>query len=167
MAATTQFNQYTGSAAGTKNAGATTCYFMAADTTSSTANRDANPVTVPSSGNAYSYELWYKLEATGGTFTSISDIRHYNSAAPGTGLSIETSANTGTPSNPTGTTPVVTDSTFATTAMPTSDPGAATISGTLTSATDESGYVVTQITVASTATAGFSATQTWKWAEVV
>jgi len=167
MAATVAINEYF-SAGETKSAAIAKGHFLNIDAAStSDAVRDANPIPVPATGSNYSYEKWHKLEATGGTFTSLTDFRHYNSAAPGTGLAIETSAQSGTPSDETYNTPINTNSAKADTAMPTSDPAVKTINGTLTAATQETGYVVTQLEVQSTATAGFDLTCTWKWAETV
>ena len=166
MAATTQINQFTGTNAATEQADVSTIYWMSADVVSNTTNRDANPITIPGAGTDYSYENWQQLEITGGTFTSADTFRHYIDAAPGSGRTIFTSAQTGTPSNPSGTTPVDTNSTIADQAMPTTDPAASTINGSLTGV-GSTGYVVTQLDVASTATAGFSGTLTWAWDEVV
>lgn len=166
MAATVQLNQYYGSSAGTKNAGVARNDFLSADVAQTSDLRATYPITVPGAGTNYSYELWQKLEVTAmGGSTKVDTIRHYSSGAPGTGLAISTSANSGTPSNPAGATPVNTNSALATTSMPTSDPGVATISGTLTT-TGESGYVVSQCDVGTTATAGFELTFTFRYAEV-
>ena len=167
MAATVQINEYNG-AGETKTAAVAKGHFLNIESASvSDAIRDNNPIPVPGAGSNYSYEKWHKLEVTGGTYTELTDFRHFIDSAPGTGLVIETSANTGTPSNETYNTPINTASAKADTTMPTTDPAAASISGTLTANGQETGYVVTQLEVQSTATAGFDRTVTWKWAETV
>lgn len=165
MAATTKFINRHGASPGTLQDPATSAYLMAADLASTTGNRDANPVVVVAATTVRSYERWTRLEITGGTFTQLTTFRQYISGfSPPTGVSLFTSAQA-TPQDPTYATPVNTDSTFATTTMPTSDPGAARIFGTLTASGQQTGYVVMQVDVVDTATAGFDATITWAWAE--
>src|ERR1041385_526714 len=67
--------------------------------------------------------------------------------------------------SPTYAQPTASDSVVATHAMPTSDPGNAQISGTLL-APGETGFVVTQLDVDTTAAAGFSTTINFKYAEI-
>ena len=141
--------------------------WLSADQAGDSDKRSTYPITKPAAGTEYSFEKWHRLHVTAmGGSSKVETIRHYISdGAPGGGWTIYTSAQTGTPSNETYATPVDSDSTKADQAMPTSDPAAANISGSLTAA-GYSGYVVTQADVDNTATAGFSKTVTWKYAEM-
>jgi hypothetical protein len=167
MAATTRINEYNGSAAGTVTNAVARGDWLSAEVASNSDLRNTYPITLPGAGTNYSYEKWHKLEVTAmNDATSVGTIRHYLTAALPTGYLGYTSAQSGTPSNPSGTTPIVTQSTIATTAMPTSDPAVSTISGTLTG-TGTSGFVVTQLRVGTTAAAGFENTVRWAWYENV
>lgn len=167
MAASVQVDQGYGTTVGSIQANVTRHDYLSADVAQSSDLRSANPITVPGAGTNYSYEVWHRLNVTAlGGSTRIYTIRHYTvSATPATGISIFTSASTGTPSNVTAATPVITNSANATNAFPTTDPAAANISGDLT-ATGTSGWVVSQADVGTTATAGYSQDTTWKYAEV-
>jgi len=145
--------------------------WLSADSVGTSDKRTTYPIAKPPSGYTYAFEKWHRCKVTAmGGSTQIDTIRHYISdGAPGGGWTIQTSASTGTPSNKTYDTtngPENPAFTECSNAMPTSDPAAANISGTLTSAPSYSGYVVTQARVDNTATAGFSKTVTWKYAEV-
>jgi len=168
MAATTRINEYNSTGAGTATNAVGRGDWLSSDAASNTDLRNTWPLTLPTGGNhTYSFEKWHKLEVTAmGDATSVGTIRYYLLAALPTGYAGKTSASTGTPSNPTGTTPVSTQSSFATTSLPTADPAAQTIIGTLTAA-GTSGYVVSQLDVTSTATAGFEGTMRWAWYENV
>jgi hypothetical protein len=144
--------------------------WLSADSVGTSDKRATYPITKPGSGYAYSYEKWHRLKVTAmGGSTQVDTIRHYISdSAPGGGWTLHTSASTGTPSNKTFDTvngPEAPALTECPNAMPTSDPAAANISGTITEA-GYSGYVVSQARVDDTATAGFSKTITWKYSEV-
>jgi hypothetical protein len=139
------------------------------DVSQATDQRSTYPIDVPGAGTNYSYEVWHRLEVTAmGGSVEVDTIRHYaNSQTPATGITLFTSASTGTPSDETYAQPVITNSTLADQTFPTSDPTSANISGDITSA-GYSGYVVTQADVGTTATAGYehASNTTWKYAEV-
>ena len=165
MAATVQINQYWGATAATKEADVSRHDYLSADVAQSSDLRAANPVDVEG-GTNYSFEVYHTLEVTAmGGSTEVDTIRHYTvSQTPATGVTLFTSAQTGTPSDETAATPSDDDSTKADQAFPIADPSAANISGDLV-ATGESGYVVSQMDVGATATAGFTQNTTWKYAE--
>jgi hypothetical protein len=165
MAATVQLNEYNGAGA-TKTSNVANGHFLWADLPGDSDRRTANPITKPPSGTNYSYEKYQKLEigAMGGS-TQLDTFRHYLTATLDTGFSQYTSA-ANPPVQPTYAQPVNTVSSKATTAMPTSDPGAARIYGTLTAVGQETGYVVTQLRVADTAAAGYDRTTQWRYAEI-
>jgi hypothetical protein len=151
---------------------ATSAYLMAINDESTTAKRDANPVVAPASGTVYSFERYTKLVVTGGTYTSVDNVRHYASGySDPTGVTLNTSAED--PAQSTAfITPVDTVSGKADNAMPTSDPSAERIAivggGPITSAggDGETEYGIVQIAVINTATAGSAVTCTWAWDEV-
>lgn len=169
MAATVQINQYWGTTAATKQANVTRHDYLSADVAQSSDLRGTYPIDVPAAGTEYSFEVYHRLEVTAmGGSTEVDTIRHYcNSQTPATGVTLFTSASTGTPSNESAATPVDTDSTKADQTFPTADPAAANISGDITAA-GESGYVVTQADVGTSATAGYehASNTTWKYAEI-
>lgn len=167
MAASTQIDQGYGTDLGSTQANVTRHDFLSADVAQSSDLRNTYPITVPGAGTNYSYEVWHRLNVTAmGGSTRIYTIRHYTvSATPATGIALASSAETGTPSNETGTTPINTDSTKADQTFPTSDPSASNIYGDLTG-TGTSGWVVSQADVGTSATAGYSQDTTWKYAEV-
>lgn len=142
--------------------------FLSGDVSQATDQRSTYPITVPGSSSVYSYEVWHRLNVTNmGTSTQVYKIRHYTvSYQPVTGITLRTSASTGTPSNITADTPITTSSADAANNFPTADPTPDyNISGTLT-ATGQSGWVVSQAEVASTTTVGFTQNVTWKYAEL-
>jgi hypothetical protein len=165
MAASTLWHIQYGSAPGTDDISPPGCYFCATNVQSTIANRDASPVVV-TGGTDYSYERWLRLEWDSGSATQLDTFRHYNSAATPTGVTLNTSAQNPSIDTATYTSPVVTVSPKGTVAMLTSDPGATEyIQGTLTAASQLTEYAVMQAVVTATATAGFTLTQTWAWAE--
>lgn len=140
--------------------------WLSADSVGDSDKRNTYPLTKPGAGNTYSYEKYNRAKCTAlGGSTRLYTFRHYLVAAPPSGWTVQTSAQTGTPSNPSYVQPVATNSTVANQAMPTTDPAAANIAGDLT-ATGYTGYVVTQADLDTTPTAGFDATVRWKYAEV-
>ncbi len=130
--------------------------WLNADSVGNSDKRATNPITKPApAGTSRSFEKWHRLHWVSGTATTLDVIRHYISAGTiDTGYSLFTSASTGTPSNRTFATPVATDSTHAVNAMPTVDPAAANISGSLSASGQRSGYVVTQLDLADTVVIG-------------
>lgn len=124
------------------------------------ANYSSYPITASDAVDAgNSYEVWLRAHFTG-TFNKVENLQFWQSVAfsPATGLTLKYKANGQTAY----VTPVKTDSTVATTAMPTSDPGTANVSvnangggltGFLTSA-GYSDYIVIQLHAGSTAAPG-------------
>lgn len=168
MAATVRINEFNGAAAGTPTNGVAFGHWISLETASiSDTVKDNNPIAKPVSGFNYSFEKWHKLEITNmGGSVRLQMFRHYISdGLPGSGWNIFTSANA-SPTSPTPTTPVATVSSFATTAMPSADPGAAHINPANLTATGSTSMVVTQLRADNTVTAGFTKTVTWAWDEV-
>jgi hypothetical protein len=165
MAGIVVVNEYN-TAGQTKTANVSFCHFLSADAAGDTDKRTANPITKPTSGVNRSFEKYYKMEVTAmGGSVQFDTFRHYFDAAPPTGFSGFTSA-INPAVTPAYATPVNTDSSKAVNAMPMADPGNSQISGTLT-ATGETGYVVTQLDVATTAVSGYSSVNlVWKYAEI-
>jgi len=122
----------------------------------------ANPIVIPPSGTAYSYERWIRGHLTG-TFTTISDVKFWKySGTPGTGVTI----NGGDKGNQTYVTAVNTVSSVATTAHGSWDTeGEAFALGYSTAFSD---YVVLQLAIASTAASGNIGTMQYRfgWNEV-
>ena len=124
--------------------------FKAADNNT---NDTADPIVIPSSGTAYSYEKWLLVYVESGTFTELSNLRVLTSADvptinPGVTLQYRF---TSTYSAPVGTNMTETGS-LSTTEVVWSNAGTHT-SGTAVKWTG-SDYLVLQLDVASTATAG-------------
>lgn len=138
------------------------------DVTPSPSNdlRAANPIAVPGTGTAYSFEKYHKLRWASGTATTLDTFRHYYSGgSPSSGCSLFTNAQTGTPPNDSAAAPVGTNSAKATTAYPSADPAATTFTGSLTASGQSTSYVITQLDVADSATDGFSLTENFVWNE--
>jgi len=164
MAATVQINEYN-TISETKTANISTGHFRG-ETDSPNL---ADPVDDPIAAGANSYEKWWKAEVTAmGGSSKLDTWRIYLSAGsvPGS-TSLLTSADSSTPSNPAYATPTTSASSVAIYAMPTSDPGVATITGTLT-ATGETSYVVQQVQAGGGETASNQSGQlTFVWREIV
>lgn len=136
----------------------------------------ANPIKVPTSGTNYSYWANFKLKVTGGTFTEISNIKWFSDGANGlgTGLTLKASTADGY-TQATGSTGTGTELTNANYTGGTLNPATPVdaftytsgspldVPGTLTSAGDSSNYVVLQLEVADTASAGGSGSETITW----
>lgn len=164
MAATVQVNEYNG-VGETKTANITYGHYLSADLPGTSDLRTANPITKPVAGTNRSYEKYQKLECTAmGGSSQLDTFRHYLTAGLPTGFSLFTSA-INPDIEPTYAQPVNTDSSKAVNAMPTSDPGNQQIHGSLTT-TGETGYVVTQLDVGTSAVAGYDATIQFRYAEV-
>jgi hypothetical protein len=124
----------------------------------------ANPIALPGSGTNYSFERYFRAHWTS-TFTSISSITFFKQAGSlGTGIGI----NCGTTGNGTYTAAVNTASSVATAGIPTSSGSAIAFGPTSLTSAGYSYYGVMQMTVASTASSGVVATQTYRfaWQEV-
>lgn len=152
MAATANLKICTGTDAGTESpAGdATNWNLMSTDAYDSTGtDYQSNPISVPTSGTNYSYERWMRLEFTG-TFNNITNVKVWKSAGTlSDGNLVLYSGETDT-----GVTPVNTDSSVATSAIPTTEGGATDI--TPAAGIDASGektdYFVVQLDVPDTVT---------------
>lgn len=158
MAETFNWAQTYGASAGTTvDLGASGNLFNFKDVDDATpANYTSNPITASDTANqGRSYEVWLRMHFTG-TFNVINNLQFWMSTnfSPATGLTVYANM-----ARAAYATPVKTDSTIATTAVPTADPGTANISiggslsGTL-SAVGYSDYIVLQLDVASTAASG-------------
>jgi len=119
------------------------------------------PSTYPITAGTYSYEKWIRAYFSG-TFTRIENLQFWKSAGEyGTG---ETLKWTGQQTE--WVAPTTTVSTYADTAVPTSDPGTANVSitGTTTASLVASGYsdfIILQASIGLTATAGAVAQKTF------
>lgn len=152
MAAGHNLKIYTGTDAGTESpAGdATNWNLMSTDAYDSTGTTyQSNPIVVPDSGTAYSYERWMKVEFTG-TFNSITNVKAWKSA--GTLSDGNLSINAG--ETATGVTPTDSASSVATSAIPTTEGTAIDItpSGGISSDGDKTDFLVAQLVVPSTVT---------------
>lgn len=162
MAATFSFSESYG--AGPTTADTTKVNFLSSNTASgsdTTTNTAANPITIPAASSAYSYERWVQGHWTG-TFSSISSVTFYKySGTLGTGVTLN-GADRG---SQTYATAVNTASSIATTASTSWD--AVGEAFTLGYSSNFSDYVVMQLVIGSTASAGSIGTQTFRfgWSE--
>lgn len=130
--------------------------FKTLDSLTGTADYTSYPVTA---GNN-SYEVWLRGHWTG-TFNKVENLQFWKSAGSDTGISIKWDGDTTAYS-----TPITTDSTIATTDVPTADPGTANVSiggslsGSLTAA-GFSDYVLLQMQSTTAAAAGDTSTYTF------
>lgn len=119
------------------------------------------PSTYPITAGTYSYEKWVNVNFSG-TFTRVDNIQFWKSA--GAYVTGETIAWTGQQTEYAA--PTTTASTYATTAVPTADPGTANVSiggslsGSLT-ATGSSDFIILQTSVTTAASAGSCNTKTF------
>jgi hypothetical protein len=159
MAATFAFSETYGTSPGT-TADTTYVHLLSSDVASGAVGNHASyPITIPTSGSAYSYERYVRGHWTG-TFTSISSVLFWKSAGTvGTGVTL----NAGDKGNQTYASPVVTASSIATSAIPTTS-GTALELGYATAYSD---YVVLQIVVATNGVAGANGAITYRcqWQE--
>lgn len=154
MAATPLLKVYTGTNAATMSPSGTgdgtNWNLMSTDAYDSTGTTyQSYPITVPDSSSNYSYERWMKIRFDG-TFNLIDNVLAWKSAGSlSDGALILTAGETAT-----GATPVNTNSTVATSVIPTTEGTAIDI--TPSSAIDASGdstdYLVVQLEVPSTVT---------------
>jgi hypothetical protein len=166
MASTFQLSKTYGTSPGTTKNGMTYMHLTADDAENDTSTAYQNSgaqITVPTSGTTYSKEGWYFGKWTG-TYNSITSPKVWKSSGSlGTGVGINAGVTTSY------VTPVggATQSTLATSAVPTSEGAALTPSVIGSAPTNTSQYVVLQLTVASTASPGDISEQqyTWKWTE--
>jgi hypothetical protein len=155
MAATFKWFQYNGADAGTATdlgSGGNNAFNFKNYDSATPADYSTYPITA---GNN-SYEVWLKGDWSG-TFNKIDNLQFWRSTdfSPNTGLAIDWKGNNQT----TGVTPVATESTVATVAVPTADPGTANVSiggslsGNLTAA-GKSDFIVLQLQTTTDAAAG-------------
>lgn len=152
MAAGTNLKIYTGTDAGTEQptGDASNWNLMAIDDYDDTGSLYAdNPITVPDSGTNYSFERWMKVEFTG-TFNLIENVKVWKSSGTFSDSNLALYAGT----TATGTTPTNSDSTIATTSMPTSEGGAIDITPSTAIDTDgdKTDFFVVQLDVPDTVT---------------
>ena len=121
-----------------------------------------NPITITDSTTTYSYEKWIRWYCSAVPDTQCTNFKFWGAnAIPDTGLTLYVGT------TDTGVTPVVTESAVATTQQDTTYYSLATalaVTGTLTSETDETNYVVMQLRVTDTATQGDMTQQTYNYA---
>lgn len=124
------------------------------------------PLQVPSSGTSYSFEKWLRFSVASGTYTQISNIKAYSDGGNGLGTGVVAYAKA--------------VSTYATPAQAASTTGYASLfgytsgaaltlgSGNYTGTGEKGDHLVLMCTVASTASAGLtpSETLTWAWDEI-
>lgn len=152
MAAGHELKVYTSTNAGTEEpvGDATNWNLMSTDDYDSTGTGyQAAPITILASGTAYSYERWLKVEFTG-TFNAITNVLAWKSAGTlsDAGLTLYVGE------TDTGVTPVNTNSSVATTAMPTTEGTAIDITPAagISSDGDKTDFLVVQLDAADTVT---------------
>ena len=124
----------------------------------SAATDKSNPIVVPSAGTSRSYEKWIRWKCTVAPSTQCTNFKYWGpSTTPGTGLTLfaGTTATGAAPSN--------SDSSVATTQQDTNyydSSHTLAVSGTLTGTNQKTDFVVLQMDVISTASAGDIAQQT-------
>lgn len=160
MAATFSFSETYGNSGSPTTADSTKVNFLSSDGASgsdTTTNTAANPITIPAAGSAYSYERWVRGHWTG-TFTSISAVTFYKySGTIDTGVTLNGADRT----SQTYATPVVTESSIATTACTSWDASGEAF--TLGYSSNYSDYVVMQLVIGTTAVAGAISTLTFRF----
>lgn len=150
MAATVELKTYTGvNAADESPVGDSTNWnLQSIDAYDSTGtDYQTNKITVPASGSVYSFERWLRLLYTG-TFNEITNVLFWKSAGTLSDGALIITAGEATA----GVTPIITDSTIATAAIPTSEGTAINISpaGGISNSGDFTDYAVIQLEVPST-----------------
>ena len=143
MTATATMYVYTGATAATE-AASTYLSLMSTDAADSGGtDYQSNKITIPTSGNEYSYERWFRVKFTD-TFNEIENCKFYLSAGAATGTGWAITANY----SDSAVTPIDTNSTIATSNIPTDVGSAVAIqNGTMTSADDYTKYAVLQLDV--------------------
>lgn len=151
MPATISLRVYTSTNAATESAAVTGVDFISADNaTNSLANRQANPLTIPSAGTNYSYEKWLKLKIDVVPANSVSNFLFWTDGAFQTGVGFKAGVTA------TGVTPVVTASTVATVDASTYTSAAKLTwhAGSLSALNATTQYLVLQASVGTTAVQG-------------
>ncbi len=165
-AATVEIDEGNGSAAGTLTHNITNSNMGSTDAV------NLDPVANPVAPGADTYEKWQKVHVTSmGTSSKIDNLKIWRTGALGGSAVHVTNARTASYGGaPTGTTPIVTNSTLATQTMPTSAPGSAnlgiggSLSGNLT-ATGSSDFLIHQIQTNASDTAGSTSTMNYQYDE--
>lgn len=120
-----------------------------------------NPITITAATTTYSYEKWIRWYCSVAPDTQCTNFKFWGAnTIPDTGLMLYVGT------TDTGVTPIVTESTLAATRQDTNYYSLATglaVSGTLTSETDETDYVVAQLRVTDAATQGDMTQQTYNY----
>lgn len=145
MAATAEVKVYTGTTATVESPSgdAGNLNLMSTDTYDSTGSGyESATITVPTTGTAYSYERWLRIEYTG-TFNSITNVKFWKSA--GSLSDGNLTLNAGETSS--AATPTDGSSSLATSAIPTAVGSAIDISTTITSSGDYTDYGILQLAV--------------------
>jgi hypothetical protein len=158
MPATVSVQSGHGSAGGESWSDVTNVRFKAADNDTDDAN---DPVIRPTSGSAYAYEKFFRLNVTVAPVTGMSNLRfHHASGTMTTGVNHRY----GERSQAAGyATPVVTASTIATSTIPTTATVLANDNGTSTGTGMYGPYVVIQWFIGTTATSGPSTAVIYRW----
>jgi hypothetical protein len=144
-----------GASPGTQSAAVTGIDFISADNaTTSLANRQANPITIPGSGSAYSYEKWVKLYVDTAPANGVTNFLIWSaqggSEGAGTGVTINAAGAQASYASP-----VSTASSVATSALPTTSGSALQWdASSYTTIGDTTQYAVLQLVVGSTASQG-------------
>lgn len=150
MAATVELKTYSGTNAATEDpvGDSTNWNLQSVDAYDSTGtDYQTNKITVPAAGSTYSYERWLRLEFTG-TFNAITNVLYWKSAGSFSDAALIITAGEATA----GVTPVITNSTIATAAIPTVEGSAIDITpaGGISNSGDFTDYAVIQLEVPST-----------------
>lgn len=150
MVATATMYVYTGTDAGTENS-STYLNLMSTDAQDTDDNDyQSARITIPSSGTTYSYERWFRVKFTD-TFNLIENCEYWLSggSASGTGWTINAGV------SESGVTPVNTESSIATSSIPTTEGTALDIqNGTMDSSGVYTDYGVLQLEVTDSASPG-------------
>lgn len=136
--------------------------FITADNcTNTSGNRTSNPITIPASGFAYSYEKWLKFElGTTEPDTQVTNFKFWGAgSAPEAGVVIDYYRTTIT-----GVTPALVTTNSAYTAVTSATEGAkASVTGTLVTANDDTDFLVMMLEVSTGASQGNMAQQTYNY----
>jgi len=120
---------------------------MSTDAVDTGTTYQSNKISIPATGSNYSYERWLRFVFTG-TFNLIDTIKFWKSAGTLSDANLTIKAG----ETDTGVTPVNTESTIATTAIPTTEGTAIDItpSNPIDSSGEKTDYLVMQLVVSST-----------------
>lgn len=152
MVAVLSVRVQTGSSTGSESAAVTGIDFLSVDNNqNSLANRQANPITIPASGSAYSFEKWCKLKVDTAPANFVSNFKIWSAqggaGGAGTGVTIMAEANIASYSQASSTA-------RATAAALQTSSGLTWDLSSLSSIAQTTKYAVLQLAVQSTATQG-------------